>query len=172
MSLARPSDRFPTVLAGPLLLVLIVLESVPLGCRPVDEIAAPVVTFEDVLVRSYSGGIAELTLELSVKNVNGFELTLTELDGELLFGGVEVGRATWSGEVSCPKEEAARVRIPQRLTVGAGQDEIFGALIDRQEMSHVFHGEMKFARGVITRTFRVATDAHMGGVAGEALEDR
>jgi hypothetical protein len=146
--------------------VMVMAIALGAGCRPVDEIAAPLVRFEDAEVRAYSGGVADLTLEFEIENVNGFDLTLTEMKGNLLVDGVEIGRLNWSGESFCPKREATRVRLPQHLTVRSGHGRIFSDLIDRKPMDRVFRGQATFARGVVLSIFRVATDGELGDHEG------
>lgn len=136
-----------------------------LGCRSVSEIAAPAITLRDVEVRAFSGGVADLTLEVEVENGNDFEVTLVALSGGLELEGAEVGRLAWFGELDCPKRQASRVRIPLHVAVGEHGD-LFTALIDRRPMRHALRGEATFARGVIRRACPVATEGQLAPAAG------
>ena len=129
------------------------------GCRNLEEIAAPQVTLPGVEVRSYSGGEADLTLGVAVGNPNPFDLTLIEIEGTLFLDKREIGPVSWQGELGCKKQEVVQVQIPTHVRVSkAGGDSLLAALVDRQDVRHAVRGEVTFARGVIRRTFPLATD--------------
>jgi hypothetical protein len=127
------------------------------GCRSVEEIAAPQVTLNGVEVRGLSGGEADLILALAVGNPNPFDVTLVEIQGTLFLAGVDVGPIGWTGERPCAKQGAVEARIPAHLAVG-DRDSLVSALVDQKPMRKALRGEVTFARGVIRRTFPMATD--------------
>ena len=133
------------------------------SCRSPEEIAAPQVTLANVEVRALSGGEADLTLGLAIGNPNPFDVTLVAIQGSLFLAGVEAGPVAWSGEKPCAKKGAVEARIPVHLVVGAGQDSLVGALVDQKHMRKALRGEVTFARGVIRRTFPMATDGQRAG---------
>ncbi len=135
------------------------------GCRSVSEIAPPALTLRDVAVRAFSGGVADLTLEVEVENANDFEVTLVALSGDLEIEGAEIGRLAWSGEHDCPKRRASRVRIPLHCVVGE-HGGLLAGLIDRRPLHHALRGEATFARGVIRRAYPVATEGQLAPAAG------
>jgi len=136
------------------------------GCRSVSEFAAPMITLSDLEVRGFSGGAADLVLELKVDNLNNFEITLVGLTGGLLIEDLEVGQLAWRGEIDCPKGEESVVRIPVHMAVGDHR-EIFRALIDRRKpLRHALRGESTFARGMIQRTYPVAAEGKVGATRG------
>jgi len=132
------------------------------GCRNMEEIAAPQVTLPAVEVRSYSGGEADLTLGFAVGNPNPFDLTLIEIDGTLFLNRREIGPVTWKGERECKKQGAVQVQIPAHVLLAkaaqAKGDSLLAALVDNRDVMHAVRGEVTFARGVIRRTFPLATD--------------
>jgi hypothetical protein len=129
------------------------------GCHKVDEIAAPQVTLPGVEVRSYSGGEADLTLGFAVGNPNSFDLTLIEIDGTLFLNKREIGPVAWQGERDCKKQGAVQVRIPAHVVLSqAGVDSLLAAMVDGRDVMQAVRGEVTFARGVIRRTFPLATD--------------
>jgi hypothetical protein len=130
------------------------------ACRRVDEIAAPQVTLPSIEVRSYSGGEADLMLGFAVGNPNSYDLTLVQINGTLYLSDQEAGPVVWSGEQECKKQGAVQARIPMHLQLGhvAGGDSLLAALVDRKQVRQAVRGEMTFARGVIRRTFPIATD--------------
>jgi hypothetical protein len=129
--------------------------------------AAPQVTLPEVEVRSYSGGEADLTLGLTVGNPNPFDITLVEVQGTLFLNDREVGPVGWQGEQECKSKAAVQARIPVHvhLTPLAGGDSLLVALVDRRAMKQAVRGEMTFARGMIRRTFPVATDGRLDAAA-------
>ncbi len=133
------------------------------GCNPAAEISAPVIALNDVEVRGFSGGVAQLYLWFDIVNQNGFEITLVRIKGSLTLDDRDVGEASWSGEIDCTPRDTTSVHIPVRLAVGAA-DDLFRALIDRQPMRHRLRGEATIARGVIQRTY--AVDAATAGSKG------
>jgi hypothetical protein len=145
------------------LVVLAGVVSLLLGCRSVEEIAAPQVTLANVEVRTLSGGEADLTLGLAIGNPNPFDVTLVEIQGTLFLAGVEAGPVAWSGEKPCAKQGAVEARIPAHLAVG-DRDSLITALVDYKPMRKALRGEVTFARGVIRRTFPMATDGKRGEV--------
>jgi LEA14-like dessication related protein len=132
------------------------------ACRPVTEIAAPAIALDDVEVRSFSGGMADLSLVLTIINRNDFEITLVELAGTLALDEQEVGPVRWTGELDCAKQGTTALRVPVRLTVDTG-GEIYRALIDRRPLRETVTGEATIARGVIRRTYPVALARPPGG---------
>ena len=129
------------------------------GCHKVDEIAAPQVTLPAVEVRSFSGGEADLTLGFAVGNPNSFDLTLIEIDGTLFLNKREIGPVAWQGERECKKQGAVQVRIPAHVVLSqAAGDSLVAALVDGRDVMQAVRGEVTFARGVIRRTFPLATD--------------
>ena len=133
------------------------------GCRSVEEIAAPQVTLANVEVRGLSGGEADLTLGLAIGNPNPFDVTLVEIQGTLFLAGVEAGPVAWSGEKPCAKQGAVEARIPAHLAMG-DRDSLITALVDHKPMRKALRGEVTFARGVIRRTFPMATDGQRAEV--------
>jgi hypothetical protein len=137
------------------------------GCRQVDEIAAPQVTLPGIDVRSYSGGEADLTLGLTIGNPNPFDITLVAIQGRLFLEGREIGPVSWQGEQPCKSKAAVQARIPAHLHLapGIGADSLLVALVDRREVKQAVRGEMTFARGMVRRTFPVATDGRLDATA-------
>jgi LEA14-like dessication related protein len=157
---ARPGSpgrrlRIPVLLAAAAVLAA--------ACSPVTEISAPLITLEEVEVRSFSGGIADLSLVLTLINQNSFEITLVELTGALSLDEHEVGPIHWTGEFDCAKRDTTAMRVPVRLTVGT-ENEIYHALIDRRPLGESVTGEVTIARGVIRRTYPVTLTRHPGDV--------
>jgi len=129
------------------------------GCRNMEEIAAPQVTLPSVEVRSYSGGEADLRLNFAVGNPNPFDLTLIEVKGTLFLDRQEIGPVAWKGEQTCKKQGAVQVQIPTHVVLTpAGGDSLLAPLVDQRDVMHAVRGEVTFARGVIQRTFPLATD--------------
>jgi len=132
------------------------------ACHSVTEIAAPVITLDDVEVRSFSGGVADLSLVLTLINQNDFEITLVELAGSLALDEQEVGAVRWTGEFDCAKQDTTALRVPVRLTVDT-EGEVYRALIDRRPLRETVTGEATIARGVIRRTYPVTLTRPPGG---------
>jgi hypothetical protein len=147
--------------------VVAVLGAAAGGCRQVDEIAAPQVTLPAIEVRSYSGGEADLALGLTVGNPNPFDIILVMIEGTLYLEGREVGLVIWQGEQPCSAKGAVRADIPVHLHLAgvAGGDSLLTDLVDQRPLEQAVRGEMTFARGVIRRTFPVATDGRLDSPA-------
>lgn len=124
------------------------------ACSPVTQISAPLITLDDIVVRSFSGGVADLSLDLTLVNQNDFEITLVELSAALVLDEREVGTVNWTGEFDCAKQDTTALRIPVHVAVG-GESEIFRSLIDRRPVGANLRGEATIARGVIRRTYPV-----------------
>jgi hypothetical protein len=133
---------------------LLVLALATAACSPVTEISAPLITLDDIEVRAFSGGVADLSLALTLINQNDFEITLVELSGSLVLAEREVGPVHWGGEFDCAKRDTTAVRIPVHLGVG-GESELFRSLIDRGQVPASVRGEATIARGVVRRTYPV-----------------
>lgn len=136
------------------------------GCSPAAEISAPILALDDIDVRGFSGGVADLSLDLDVINQNNFEIVLVQLSGALDLDAQAVGTVNWSGEFACAKRDTTTVRIPVRLTVEEEAAGIFRSLIDRRPMPAGLRGETTIARGVIRRTYPVALTRALAGQGG------
>lgn len=163
MSARRPTGQGSRGWGFRIPILLAAAAALGIACSPVTEISAPLITLDEVEVRNFSGGIADLSLVLTLINQNNFEITLVELAGSLSLDEEAVGPVRWSGEFDCAKRDTTAMRVPVRLTVGT-ESEIFRALIDRRPLREAVTGEVTIARGVIRRTYPVTLTRRPGDV--------
>jgi hypothetical protein len=120
------------------------------GCRTPDDIDAPTVGLADLQVRQYSGGRALVDAVLEVSNPNDFAISLVEVDVGITVEAEEIGRLSWSGDVTLDAAATTRTAIQADWAVDT-HDAVFEALVDRRGMDYALDGTVHLARGVMTR---------------------
>jgi hypothetical protein len=124
------------------------------GCKPPDEIAAPEVRLRHLHVRQYSGGVAEIEADLSIKNPNSFDVSLVAAELDLSVRDALLGRLVWTGQAPLTRNIASPAMIPAEFEVG-DHDDVFAALFDGERLPYAMTGTITVARGVISLDFPV-----------------